>query len=125
MTEDPRVPARLDPEVHAAPVAQPATAAARFTWRSPRALLCLGIALAADGLQLGLLPLFAPGGAAPWDAGVDVLVGGLMVWLLGWHIAFAPAFVNELIPFLDLFPTWTAAVIFVVARKSRHKGVQA
>src|SRR4029453_14403993 len=30
--------------------------------------------------------------------------------LLGWHWAFLPAFLTELVPFVDLVPTWTIAV---------------
>jgi len=35
------------------------------------------------------------------------------VVLLGWHVAFLPAFVVELLPVADLFPTWTIAVLYV------------
>jgi hypothetical protein len=35
-----------------------------------------------------------------------------MVWLVGWHWAFLPSFVAELVPGLDIFPSWTAAVWF-------------
>jgi hypothetical protein len=35
-----------------------------------------------------------------------------MSWLIGWHWAFLPTFVSELIPLWDLVPTWTAAVFF-------------
>ena len=91
-----------------------------FAWRSPRALAALAIAVIADGVQIGLLPIFAPGLSAVVDGGLDLVVGAILVALLGWHLAFLPAFVNELVPFLDLFPTWTAAVVFVLARRS-HK----
>jgi len=33
--------------------------------------------------------------------------------LRGWHWAFLPAFVGELVPGFELFPTWTTAVLFV------------
>ena len=86
-------------------------------WRAPRHLAALAIALAADALQIGLLPLFIEGAAAPWNDALDVAVGGMLILLLGWHPAFLPAFLGEMVPFFDLFPTWTAAVLFVVARK--------
>lgn len=86
-------------------------------WRDRRRIAALAIALAADAVQIGLLPLFMEGAAAPWNDALDVAVGGMMVALLGWHAAFLPAFLGELVPFLNLFPTWTAAVVFVVARK--------
>jgi hypothetical protein len=31
--------------------------------------------------------------------------------LLGWHWAFVPSFLAELVPGLDLVPTWTLAVL--------------
>jgi hypothetical protein len=32
---------------------------------------------------------------------------------VGWHWAFLPTFLAELVPGLDLVPTWTAAAFFV------------
>jgi hypothetical protein len=40
-----------------------------------------------------------------------------MTKLLGWHWAFLPTFAAELIPGLDLVPTWTAAVFYVTFRQ--------
>ncbi len=71
------------------------------------------IAVAADAIQLGLFPLFIEGAPGIADAVLDVAVGIAMVWLLGWHLAFLPGFVSELLPLVDLFPSWTLAVLFV------------
>lgn len=68
-----------------------------------------GLAIAADVVQLGLMPLFGEGALSPLDDALDLVVGGAMIWLVGWHWAFAPAFVAELVPGVDLVPTWTAA----------------
>lgn len=70
------------------------------------------VAMAADALQIGVFPLFAPGAASPVNDALDVAVAGAMTWLVGWHWAFLPSFVAELVPGLDLVPTWTAAVFF-------------
>ena len=70
------------------------------------------IAVAADLLQIGLLPIFGPGVVSPADDALDVAVAGLLTWLVGWHWSFLPSFVAELVPGLDLVPTWTAAVLF-------------
>jgi hypothetical protein len=35
-----------------------------------------------------------------------------MILLVGWHWAFLPAFLSEMVPVFDLVPTWTAAVFF-------------
>ena len=86
-------------------------------WRDRRHLAALAIALTADAVQIGLLPLFIEGALAPWNDALDIAVGAILVSLLGWHVAFLPAFLGELVPLLNLFPTWTAAVVFVVSRK--------
>jgi hypothetical protein len=68
-----------------------------------------------DALQIAILPLLFPG--SPWNNLLDLVTGAVMVALLGWHVAFLPTFVTELIPFVDLFPTWTVAVLYVTRRK--------
>jgi hypothetical protein len=67
-------------------------------------------AAAADLLQVALLPAFFPEAIPPINNVIDVVVAIVLVRLLGWHWAFLPAFAVEAIPFLDLAPTWTAAV---------------
>jgi hypothetical protein len=79
------------------------------------------IAVLADALQLGLMPLFAGGAPEGADAVLDVAVGAAMVALLGWHWAFLPAFAVELLPGVDLAPTWTIAV-FLVTRRMGQAG---
>jgi len=89
----------------------------RGRWRDWRHVAALAIAVAADAVQIGLLPLFIEGAAAPWNDSLDIAVGAALLALLGWHVALLPAFLGELVPVFDLFPTWTAAVLFVVTRK--------
>lgn len=74
-------------------------------------MLARVVAIVADALQFGLLPMFAT--LSPLNNVLDVFVGVFMVWRLGWHVAFLPAFVAELIPFVDVFPAWTLATWFV------------
>jgi hypothetical protein len=69
------------------------------------------VGMAADFVQIGLLPLFSPGWLSPLNDALDVLVAIAMIVLVGWHWAFVPAFLSELVPFFDLVPTWTAAVL--------------
>jgi hypothetical protein len=71
------------------------------------------IAAAADFLQIVAFPFFAPGLASPWNDALDGLVALAMIALVGWHWSFLPSFLAELVPGLDLVPTWTAAVFFV------------
>ncbi len=68
------------------------------------------IAVGADLLQIALLPFFFPGGFSPVNNVIDVVVAAVLLRLLGWHWAFLPTFAAELVPFVDLVPTWTAAV---------------
>lgn len=81
------------------------------------------VAIVTDAVQWIALPLFAPGGLSPVEAGLDVIVALLMVRLLGWHWAFLPSFAAELIPGLNLVPTWTFAVW--LATRGRGKAGEA
>lgn len=77
-----------------------------------RVLLAYAAALAVDGLQIGLGA--ATGGLSMLvDKGLD-LVAAVLLWaLLGWHWALLPSFLLELVPVVELAPTWTAAVWFI------------
>lgn len=83
----------------------------------PRKRAALVVALAADAVQWVLLPLFVPGLPSIWDTALDVVVAMIVIRLVGWHPAFLPAGVAELVPGLDLFPSWTAAVWFATRKK--------
>ena len=76
------------------------------------------IAIAADFLQIAVFPVFWPGAASPWDDALDAATALALVVLVGWHWAFLPSFIAELVPGLDLLPTWTAAVFFVTRGKA-------
>jgi hypothetical protein len=71
------------------------------------------IAVAADAIQIVAVPAFFGGAASPINDALDVAVGIVLVLLVGWHVAFLPTFVAELVPVLNIFPTWTTAVLFV------------
>jgi hypothetical protein len=77
------------------------------------------VAAVADLVQVGLFPIFVAGGASPFDAALDVLVAAILSWLLGFHWAFAPSLVAELVPGLDLAPTWVLAVWIVTRGRPR------
>lgn len=81
---------------------------------STRVLIAAGVAVCADILQWVLFPLGSWAGFLnPIDDILDVVVGGIMVSLLGWHWAFLPSAMGKLIPGVDLVPFWTAAVFIV------------
>ena len=87
--------------------------------RPVRRRIALAIAIAADAAQIAVFPAFFSGAASPLADGLDVIVGILMVVLVGWHVAFLPSFIVELLPGVDLFPTWTIAVL--VATRARRR----
>jgi hypothetical protein len=77
------------------------------------------VAIVTDAIQIGAFPLFAAGGVSPADTVLDAIAGVILIRLLGWHWAFLPSFFAELVPGLDMFPTWTAAVFYVTQKQVR------
>lgn len=73
-----------------------------------RVWIARAVALLVDLVQWGLLPA----SLTPLNGPIDVVAGLGMVALVGWHWAFLPTFLAELVPFVDLVPTWTLAVMF-------------
>ncbi|MFZ1938882.1 MAG: hypothetical protein WBA18_01340 [Terracidiphilus sp.] len=90
----------------------------------PRLRAAMLVAIAADLLQLAVFPFVIEGAESPADDILDLCVGGLLTWLLGWHWEFAPSFLAKLVPGVDLVPLWTLAVANVY-RKSKHAAVAA
>jgi hypothetical protein len=79
----------------------------------------LVLAIAADAVQIVVLPLFAQGATLPLDDILDLGVMAALVWLIGWHWEFLPSFIAELVPGLDLVPFWTLAVANVYRKSKR------
>ena len=84
-----------------------------------RVRLARSIALLADFFQIFAFPLFVAGGLSPLSDVLDIGMALVMTLRLGWHWAFVPTMVSELIPILDLFPTWTVAVFYVTRGGAR------
>ncbi len=78
------------------------------------------IAGAADLLEIVVFPAFIEGALSPVNDALDVAVALAMTWLLGWHWAFLPTFLAELVPVVGLVPTWSAAVY--IATRGRAPG---
>ena len=86
-----------------------------LTW--PRILAALLVAVAADGLQILLLP-FA------WtfvESALDVVAMAATTWLIGFHPLLLPTAIVEIFPVVDAFPTWTACVVAVIALRRREE----
>jgi hypothetical protein len=85
------------------------------TWRVAAAFV---VAIGVDVAQLLLGPFGWP--FADW--GLDLVALALTVWLLGFHPLLLPTFVIELLPVVDVLPTWTGCVGLVVTRRRRQPG---
>lgn len=90
------------------------------TIKSPKQGLAWLVAMAVDAVQILGLPLFAEGALSPLDTALDIVAATVLIKLLGWHWAFVPTFFAELVPGLDLFPTWTAAVFYVTRQNQQY-----
>jgi hypothetical protein len=84
-----------------------------------RETTALVVAIIADALQIALFPLFAEGVLSPFDDCLDVAMFLLMVKLLGWHTILLPTVAAELIPVIDMSPTWTMSVLIIIWRRRK------
>ncbi len=78
-----------------------------------------GVALLTDLVQWVVFPFFVSPLGWPVDAVLDVVTAGILIRLLGWHWAFLPGFLMELIPGVDMVPTWTVAVFLATRGRKR------
>ncbi len=97
--------------------ADPKPAAVKVS-AGPRLRIAMIVAVVADILQIAVFPFVMEGAASPPDDVIDLCIGGLLTWLLGWHWEFAPSFAAKLIPGVEFVPLWTLAVANVY-RKAR------
>jgi hypothetical protein len=92
--------------------------------KTPEQRLAWLVAMVADALQITVLPFFVEGGFSPADVALDAFVAITLIRLLGWHWAFLPTMMAELVPGFDLFPTWTAAVFYVTRQQVKEGEVE-
>jgi hypothetical protein len=88
-----------------------------------RVWLARAIAVGADLLQIAVFPYFFEGLLSPLNAGLDIVVALALIALVGWHIAFVPTFIIEQMPFVDLAPTWTVAVLLATRRGGTNRAL--
>jgi hypothetical protein len=81
-----------------------------------RIWIACSVAVVADALQFLLGPL----GWAGIDEAIDVVVMALQALTIGFHPLFLPTFVVEFLPGLDMFPTWTACTLAVIALRRKQ-----
>lgn len=75
------------------------------------------VAISADFLQIVAFPFFGEGFLSPLNDALDAVVGLTLILLVGWHYAFLPTFLVEMLPVGDVIPTWTMAVLLVTRQK--------
>jgi hypothetical protein len=89
-----------------------------------RIVLALAVSVVADLLQFPIngavaTGLFAlPGELA--DFILDSVVMVIMSLLLGFHWVLLPSFVLEMIPGVDMFPTWTGCVAWLIWHRKQQ-----
>lgn len=94
-----------------------------------RIVLAFAVSVIADALQFPINAVSAtgifaiPGEVA--DLMLDVVVMIITSALLGFHWSFLPSFILEAVPGLDLIPTWTGCVAFVVWRRKQAEALGA
>lgn len=82
-----------------------------------RIVLAFLLAGLADALQLAL----GPAGLFFFDEIIDVVVVIAMTLLIGFHPLLLPTFIVEIVPIVDMLPTWTACVGAVVMLRKRKQ----
>ena len=81
-----------------------------------RIVAAFGLAMGVDGAQLALGPL----GWTFADEVLDVVAMLGISRLLGFHPLLLPTFLIEVLPVIDVLPTWTGCVGLVVSRRRRE-----
>jgi len=80
-----------------------------------RARTALVIAIVVDVIQIAIQTTGPFQILVDWP--LDLLTGLAMMALVGFHWAFLPTFLAEAVPWLDVVPTWTLAVMFATRNR--------
>jgi hypothetical protein len=69
------------------------------------------VAGVSDLAQMIFFPAFVEGAASPFEIALDVATAITILLIVGFRWRLAIALAAELVPGVDLFPTWTAVVL--------------
>lgn len=75
-----------------------------------------------DLSQIVLLPAFFPASLAGANNVIDMAAAVVLIALAGWHWAFLPTFLIEMIPMAELAPTWSVAVYIATRGHDGEEG---
>ena len=84
-----------------------------------RKRVALAVAGAVDLLQIVVLPAFAEGALSPFQDVLDVMAAIVLTAICGFKWQFVVAFGLELVPVVDVFPTWAAMVLTLPSASPR------
>jgi hypothetical protein len=73
--------------------------------------VALGVAALSDIVQWLFFPVLSEGAASPFEIALDACTALVILLVVGFRWRLAIALAAELVPGLDLFPTWTAVVL--------------
>lgn len=85
-------------------------------------ILAMAVAVTVDALQIGLGPL---GIITFFDDGLDFLAMAVISWAVGFHPLLLPTFIIELVPLVDMVPTWTGCTMAVLLLRKRAESNEA
>jgi hypothetical protein len=92
-----------------------------------RIIIAYSVAIAADLIEFPISALELTVIGAPvamfLSFMLDVFVFGIMTFLFGFHWLFLPSFLVEVIPGLDMLPTWVGCVWFVVRQRKKEQNL--
>jgi hypothetical protein len=78
-----------------------------------RRQVALAVAVLSDVIQWVFFPVMAEGAASPFDVALDALTAAIILLAVGFQWRLAIALAVEVVPGLDMFPTWTAVVLTI------------
>jgi hypothetical protein len=76
-----------------------------------RKRVALGIAALSDLTQWFFFPVLSEGALSPFEIALDAMTALAILLVVGFQWRLLIALVAELVPGLDMFPTWTAVVL--------------
>jgi hypothetical protein len=76
-----------------------------------RKRIALGVAVASDLVQWAFFPVMSEGAASPFEVALDAFTALVILAVVGFQWRLLIALVAELVPGLDMFPTWAAVVL--------------